>query len=106
GALMPATSYIAALRLRARMQAEWRRMFEGLDAVIGPAVPAPATVRNESVFTWPDGSEEPVSSLFIRLSAPANVTGLPSVAVPCGFTASGLPTSFQVIGRPFQEAQI
>ena len=57
-------------------------------------------------MTWPDGTEESASSVFIRLSAPANVTGLPSVAVPCGFGAGGLPTSFQVIGRPFQEATI
>jgi aspartyl-tRNA(Asn)/glutamyl-tRNA(Gln) amidotransferase subunit A len=106
GALIPAVDYLAALRVRTRMQAEWRQMFEGLDALIAPAVPAAATRRDQPVHTWPDGTEEPVSALFIRLSAPANVTGLPSVAVPCGFTDSGLPTSFQVIGRPFQEARI
>lgn len=106
GEMIPAVDYIAAQRVRSLMQAAWRRMFDGLDAVIGPAVPSPATRRDQTTVRWPDGSEEPVSSVFVRLSAPANVIGLPSVAVPCGFTASGLPTSFQVIGRPFQEARI
>lgn len=106
GEMIPATDYIAALRLRTQMQAAWKRMFDGLDAVIGPAVPSPATRRDQLAVKWPDGTEEPVAPLFIRLSAPANVIGLPSIAVPCGFTASGLPTSFQAIGRPFHEARI
>jgi aspartyl-tRNA(Asn)/glutamyl-tRNA(Gln) amidotransferase subunit A len=106
GELVPATDYIAALRLRTQMQAAWTRMFDGLDAVIAPAVAAPATRRDQVSVTWPDGSDEPVSPVFIRLSAPANVTGLPSISVPCGFSAEGLPTAFQLIGRPFQESRL
>lgn len=106
GLLVPAVDYINALRLRGLMQAAWHKMFDGLDALIGPSVAAVATRRDQPSVTWPDGTVESASSVFIRLSAPANVTGLPSVAVPCGFGAGGLPTSFQVIGRPFQEARI
>ena len=32
-----------------------------------------------------------------------NYLGLPVLNVPCGFTAKGLPTAFQVVGRPFDE---
>ncbi|MEO6270948.1 MAG: amidase family protein, partial [Lautropia sp.] len=106
GELIPATEYIAALRVRAQMQSAWKRMFDGLDAIVAPAVPAAATRRDQASIAWPDGVEEPVTPAFVRLSAPANVTGLPSVAVPCGFSPDGLPLSFQVIGRPFQEARI
>ena len=42
----------------------------------------------------------------MRLSAPANVTGTPSVSVPCGFGKGGLPVALQVMGRPFGEARI
>jgi aspartyl-tRNA(Asn)/glutamyl-tRNA(Gln) amidotransferase subunit A len=106
GLLVPAVDYIAALRLRTVMQAAWRTMFDGLDAIIGAAVAAVATRRDQASVTWADGTEEAASSVFIRLSAPANVTGLPSVSVPSGFGRGGLPTGFQVIGRPFGEARI
>ncbi|MFZ4760437.1 MAG: amidase, partial [Burkholderiaceae bacterium] len=106
GLMVPAVDYIAALRLRTVMQAAWKKMFDGLDAIIAPAVAAVATRRDQASVTWSDGTEEAASSVFIRLSAPANVTGLPSVSVPCGFGRGGLPTGLQVIGRPFGEARI
>lgn len=108
GELMPATDYIAAQRVRGLIQAAWRAVWDEhrLDAIVAPAVPIPATRRGETVVRWPDGHEEEVIAAFVRLSAPANVTGLPSVAVPSGFSAAGLPTSIQVIGRPFHEARI
>ena len=106
GELIPATDYITALRVRQKMKLAWQSLYENVDAVIGPAVPSPATCRDQMAVVWPDGEEEPVTSVFVRLSAPANVTGLPSVAVPCGLTGAGLPVAFQVIGRPFGEAGI
>ena len=38
--------------------------------------------------------------------APFNFTGLPALAVPCGFSASGLPLSLQIAGRAFEEATV
>ncbi|MEK9673228.1 MAG: amidase [Rhodospirillaceae bacterium] len=35
---------------------------------------------------------------------PGNFLGLPGLNVPCGFTADGLPCSFQLMGRPYDEA--
>jgi aspartyl-tRNA(Asn)/glutamyl-tRNA(Gln) amidotransferase subunit A len=35
-----------------------------------------------------------------------NYLGLPAISVPCGFTANGLPTAFQLIGRPLSEAAL
>ena len=36
----------------------------------------------------------------------ANLTGLPSISVPCGFSASRLPIGFQLTGRAFDEATL
>lgn len=38
--------------------------------------------------------------------APFNLTGLPTLALPCGFSASGLPLSLQLSGRPFEEGTV
>ena len=104
--MVPATRYIQALRVRQVMKEAWRRLFDQVDAVIAPAVASPATKVGQKTVTWSDGTEEPITPLFVRLSAPANVTGLPAMAVPCGFTQAGLPVGFQVIGRPFDEMTV
>jgi aspartyl-tRNA(Asn)/glutamyl-tRNA(Gln) amidotransferase subunit A len=36
----------------------------------------------------------------------ANLTGLPAVSVPCGFTATQLPIGMQLTGRRFDEAAL
>jgi aspartyl-tRNA(Asn)/glutamyl-tRNA(Gln) amidotransferase subunit A len=38
--------------------------------------------------------------------APFNITGLPTLALPCGFASSGLPLSLQLAGRPFEEGMV
>jgi aspartyl-tRNA(Asn)/glutamyl-tRNA(Gln) amidotransferase subunit A len=78
GELIPATDYITALRVRQKMKQAWAAMFAGIDVLIGPAVAAPATRRDQDSVRWPDGTMEPVTPVFVRLSASANVTGLPS----------------------------
>jgi aspartyl-tRNA(Asn)/glutamyl-tRNA(Gln) amidotransferase subunit A len=35
-----------------------------------------------------------------------NLVGLPALAVPCGFSSSGLPLSMQIVGKPFDEATV
>lgn len=104
GELMPATRYVQALRVRQLMQREWAKMFDDIDILLAPAVPSPATKVGQEVVDWGNGGEEPVTPVFVRLSAPANVMGLPAIATPCGFTGSGLPVAFQAIARPFAEA--
>lgn len=37
---------------------------------------------------------------------PFNLAGLPALALPCGFSTTGLPLSLQLAGRPFEEAVI
>jgi len=35
-----------------------------------------------------------------------NTYGVPAISVPCGFSRDGLPIGLQIIGKPFQEAQV
>jgi len=106
GETVLATQYIKALRVRTLVQQAFRRTFEGLDALVCPTLPAAAAEVGQRTFTFPGGREKAVIDAWVGHSAPGNVTGLPALSVPCGFTSAGLPIGLQVIGRPFDEAGV
>lgn len=108
GEFMLATDYIKALKGRTIIRNSWQRMFrhEQLDAVIAPTLPMPAVRFDQLEHEWPDGTVEPTINAYVRTSAPGNVTGLPAMSVPCGFSTAGLPIGMQVIGRPFDETTV
>lgn len=104
GELMLATDYIKALRVRTLIQEGWRDMFEGLDAVLAPTLPATAARVEQESFNW--GAEEAVINAYVRTSAPGNLTGLPGLSVPCGFSNDDLPIGLQILGKPFAESTV
>jgi aspartyl-tRNA(Asn)/glutamyl-tRNA(Gln) amidotransferase subunit A len=103
GEFVLATDYIKALRARTLVQQAWRDLFAGIDVLVALTLAAPAASADDPVLHWPDGTTEAGTDTYVRFSAPANVTGLPSLSVPCGFTEGGLPIGMQIMGRPFAE---
>jgi aspartyl-tRNA(Asn)/glutamyl-tRNA(Gln) amidotransferase subunit A len=106
GAAVPATDYVNALRLRTLIQAAWQEMFATVDVLLAPTLATTATLRSDPFVSWPDGTVEGATPSYVRLSAPANVTGLPSLSVPAAFSSAGLPLGVQIIGKPFAEPEI
>ncbi|GAA1961919.1 amidase [Kitasatospora viridis] len=106
GELMSAGDYLRAQRARTLMRAEWARLLEQVDVVAAPSVPMPAVGAGEETVDWPDGTTESVSDAYVRLCAPANITGLPALTVPVGHDAAGLPIGMQLLGRPLGEATL
>jgi aspartyl-tRNA(Asn)/glutamyl-tRNA(Gln) amidotransferase subunit A len=47
-----------------------------------------------------------MSVQLTRFTNPFNVTGLPALSVPCGFTRAGLPAGLQIVGPPGAEAMV
>ncbi|WP_369382775.1 amidase [Streptomyces sp. cg36] len=101
--LMSAGDYLRAQRARALMRAEWARMLEEVDVIAAPSVPMPAAGADEQTVTWPDGTVESVSDAYVRLSAPANITGVPALSLPVGHDTAGLPIGMQLLGKPLGE---
>ncbi|MEV8476306.1 amidase [Streptomyces sp. NPDC051173] len=104
GQLMPAGDYLHAQRSRTLMRQAWAGLLDEVDVIAAPSVPATAVAADEEVITWPDGTVENVSDAYVRLSAPANITGVPSLSVPVGLDAAGLPVGMQLLGRPLGES--
>ncbi|WP_369201725.1 amidase, partial [Streptomyces sp. PU-14G] len=103
GALMGAGDYLRAQRARTLMRQAWEHMLEEVDLVAAPTVPTTASPVDEETVTWPDGTTEAVSDAYVRLCAPANLTGMPALTLPVGHGADGLPVGMQLIGRPLGE---
>ena len=53
-----------------------------------------------------DGVTDNSTVAFLRLTMPFNLSGLPAVSFPCGFSSDGLPLGLQVAGQPFAEATV
>jgi aspartyl-tRNA(Asn)/glutamyl-tRNA(Gln) amidotransferase subunit A len=103
---VPATEYIHAQRVRARLAADVRAALAGFDALALPAVPIPAFPIDKPPFVEVEGVREEPLSMSVRYTAAFNCTGHPAVTVPCGFTSAGLPIGLQVVGRSFDEATV
>ena len=98
GALVTASEYTQAQRIRAEICRETAGVLKTVDVLASPTALKPATPFAQAFdpeFAFPKSN-----------MAPFNLTGLPTLALPCGFSASGLPVSFQLSGRPFEEATV
>jgi aspartyl-tRNA(Asn)/glutamyl-tRNA(Gln) amidotransferase subunit A len=105
GRLLPATDYIQAQRLRKKMQREFAAVWRQVDCLVAPATPTAAPRVGENTVRL-GGREEDVRILTTRLVRGFNVLGLPSLAMPCGLSAAGLPVGLQIVGPAMEEALI
>jgi aspartyl-tRNA(Asn)/glutamyl-tRNA(Gln) amidotransferase subunit A len=98
GAFYSAVDYLQAQRVRRRVSEAIRGAMAPFDAVLSPTCPVPATPIDDS----PPGH----NALRHRNTIPFNLTGLPAISLPCGFTEAGLPIGLQIAGLAFDEAGI
>lgn len=89
--------YLTAMKVRTRIRQEVDKVFEEVDALIAPAAPTPP-------FKLGEKTDDPLTMYLTDVyAATANLTGIPSLALPSGFTKKGLPLGFQLMGPRFSE---
>ena len=103
GLLVPADSYRAALRARARIARRVDELFDEHDLLAMPTLgsladPLPAGPRHLSQRI----TEHPAP----QYTWLANLHGGPAVSVPCGLAPEGLPVGLQLMGRSYEDATV
>ncbi|MFJ2708354.1 amidase [Streptomyces sp. NPDC087428] len=106
GELTSAADYLRAQRARTMMRDAWTCMFDGIDVLAAPTVPMTAARADQYAVHWADGTVEAVSDSYVRLCAPANITGVPALTLPVGHDSAGLPIGMQLMARPFGDATV
>lgn len=102
GLAIPAVTYLEAMRWRGAALTAHLQAVAQVDAVLAPICPQVApTILESDVGANADAAA--VLARLTRFTRPVNYLGLPSLALPCGVSASGLPVGLQLIGRPFDE---
>ena len=92
--------YLKAQKVRRLIKQDFDTAYETVDAILTPATPTAAFPVGRKV-------DDPVTNFLNDVfTVPANLAGLPGMAVPAGLNAEGLPLGLQILGRPFDEATL
>ena len=98
GASRSGTDYVLARHTQAEARKRFELFFESYDFLILPTTPVAApTIEGH------DAVEQ--AGRLTQFTGPFNLTGLPALSVPCGFTKEGLPIGLQIVARAWADAK-
>ncbi|MEK7143755.1 MAG: amidase family protein, partial [Patescibacteria group bacterium] len=90
--------YAKAQKVRRLIKEDFDRAFEDVDAILTPVSPTTA-------FKIGEKTDDPLAMYLSDIfTIPVNLAGLPALSLPA--KTDGLPVGFQLIGKPFREADI
>ena len=107
GQTISAVDYLQAQYERRVFSSGLRTLMQQVDAFVLPTLPVPAIpseMAGQDIEI--DGVIENATVAYLRMNMPFNLSGLPAVSFPCGFTSDRLPIGLQVAGKPFEEATV
>jgi aspartyl-tRNA(Asn)/glutamyl-tRNA(Gln) amidotransferase subunit A len=92
--------YLKAQRVRTLIARDFVTAFEKIDCILTPTAPSAA-------FAIGEKTEDPIAMYLNDVfTVPANLAGVPAIAVPVGLSGDGLPLGLQIIGRAFDEETV
>jgi len=95
----PVTNYALARHTQAITKMKLGYFFNKYDALILPTTPVTAPLMFEN-----DPLKQ--AKALNRFTAPFNLSGLPAISIPCGFSPSGLPIGLQIVVPAWQEKKL
>ena len=92
--------YAKAQKVRALIKKDFDEAFKSVDVILTPVAPTPAFKIGEKAD---DPLQMYLSDIF---TIPVNLAGLPGISIPVNGREGKLPIGFQLIGKPWREADI
>jgi aspartyl-tRNA(Asn)/glutamyl-tRNA(Gln) amidotransferase subunit A len=101
----PTVVYLHAQEKRREVTRIFMEVLEKVDVLVTPTLPVvPPRIAEKELKIG--RRKEPVRSILLRFTRPGNLTGLPAISLPCGFTPDRIPIGMQILGRRFDEATL
>jgi aspartyl-tRNA(Asn)/glutamyl-tRNA(Gln) amidotransferase subunit A len=107
-----AADYVQAQRVRRYIIRDFEKAYEQVDVIFTPSTGVEANPIQEDILTDRAPMREvPAGNITLweilwRMPSPGNLSGVPALALPCGFSAAGLPLGLQIMGRHWDEATV
>lgn len=98
GGLFSAADYVQAQRARNVLKRQFAEALRRVDVIASPTMSNPAPRFDEM--------DAMTTSRVPSFTGPYNLTGMPAISTPCGFTTEGLPIGLQIAGKPFDEPTV
>ncbi len=91
--------YSKAQKVRTEIVKDFKNAFDGVDLIVGPAMPCVAMELGES-------DKSPMfGELMDVLTEPSSIAGINGISIPCGLS-NGMPVGMQIMGNMFEESKI
>lgn len=92
--------YLKAMKVRSQLIQDFDSAFNEVDAILAPVSPTLPFKLGAKV-------SDPLQMYLADIyTVAANLVGIPGLAIPVGFSQSGLPVGFQLLGPRFSEQKL
>ncbi|MBU1044264.1 MAG: Asp-tRNA(Asn)/Glu-tRNA(Gln) amidotransferase subunit GatA [Candidatus Omnitrophica bacterium] len=92
--------YLKALKVRTKITDDFNQAFKKYDCIITPTSPTQA-------FKLGEKTNDPLAMYLSDIfTISANLSGIPAISIPCGFTKDNLPVGLQILGKAFDEQML
>ncbi len=99
GKAYTSTDYSQARRMQTILRCQFNEFLDEFDLLITPTTPTTAPPRGSA-----DALER--ARQLTRFTAPFNLTGLPALSIPCGWSSNKMPIGLQIIGKAWSERKV
>jgi amidase len=103
GRSLSGLDYQKIILRRASFRGRVAALFQGIDLLLVPAqsLASPTTAQMAHL-----GEDAEMLNAVVRYTMPFDMTGSPTITLPCGFTDVGTPLAFQLVGRHLEEEML